>query len=85
MPLPPPPLLPLRPPPVSMPRSNPCAGCQFQQVGNTVRNDGYVPAICAFARPLETDLQHAWDAASACKCLGCALGCRGIGVACCLG
>lgn len=45
--------------------SSTCAGHMLQaQVGNTVRDDGYVPAICAFARPLESDLQKAWDAVS---------------------
>ncbi|KAL4427300.1 hypothetical protein ABPG77_003209 [Micractinium sp. CCAP 211/92] len=33
-----------------------------QEVGNTVRDDGYVPAICAFARPCDSDIQRAWDA-----------------------
>ncbi|KAL4440209.1 hypothetical protein ABPG75_003210 [Micractinium tetrahymenae] len=33
-----------------------------QEVGNTMRDDGYVPAICAFARPCDGDLQRTWDA-----------------------
>ncbi len=42
-----------------------------------MRDDGYVPAICAFARPLESDLQHAWDAVSGGACWLFCLGCIG--------
>ena len=32
------------------------------QIGNTVDASGYVPAICAFARPCDADIQTAWEA-----------------------
>lgn len=53
----------------------PCLGPhpRLKQVGNTVRDDGYVPAICAFARPCDGDIQRAWEAVSTCHYPACCL------------